>query len=80
MEESGASRAQQQTCLSRLPSVTETIPALTVVNNNCATLASVSVDVMGGQGIMSSSRQAMAAHYQQLCLRRREYVCYGSTG
>ena len=37
-------------------------PAPTAVNiNNGAALASVSVNIMGGQGTMPSSRQAMAA-------------------
>ena len=61
MEESGASRAQQQTCQIRLPGVIGNTPAPTAVNNNGAALASVSVNVMGGQGAISSSRQTMAA-------------------
>ena len=61
MEESGASRAQQQVGQVRLPGVTGSAPAPTAANNNGAALASVSVNVMGGQGTMPSSRQAMAA-------------------
>ena len=62
MEESGASRrAQQQTGQVRLPGVTGILPAPTAVNNDGSALASVSVNVMGGQGTLPSSRQAMAA-------------------
>ena len=51
MEESRASRAPPQTGQVRLPSVTGNTPAPTAaVNNNGAALASVSVNVMGGQG------------------------------
>ena len=60
MEESRASRAQLQTGQVRLPDVTANIPAPTAVNNNCATLAYVWADVMGGQGSLPSSKQAMA--------------------
>ena len=60
MEESGASRAQQQTGQVRLPGVTGNIPAPTAVNNDGAALTSFSVNVMGGQGTLPSSRQAMA--------------------
>ena len=63
MEESGASRAQQQTVQVRLPGVTGNTPAPTAVNNNTggAALASVSVNVMVGQDTQPSSSQAMAA-------------------
>ena len=61
MEESGASRAQKQTCQVRLPGVTGNTPAPTAVNNNGAALASASVNVMGAQGIPLSSSQVMAA-------------------
>ena len=61
MEESGASRAQQQTCQVRLPGVTGNTPAPTAVNNNAAALAAVSVNVMKGQSTMPSSSHVMAA-------------------
>ena len=61
MEESRASRAPPQTGQVRLPSVTGNTPAPTAVNNNGAALASVSVNVVGGQRTMPSSSQAMAA-------------------
>ena len=41
--------------------MTGNTPAPTPVNNNGAALASVSVNVLGGQGTLPSSRQAMAA-------------------
>ena len=61
MEESEASRAQQKTGQVRLPGVTGNTPAPTVVNNNGAALAPVSVKVKGDQGTLLSSRQAMLA-------------------
>ena len=61
MEESGASRAQQQTDQVRLPGVTGNAPAPTAVNNDGAALTPISVNVMRGQGPMLFSRQAMAA-------------------
>ena len=63
VEKSGSSSraSKEQTCQVRLPGVTGKSPAPTAVNNNGAALASVSVNVMGGQGTMPSSRQAMAA-------------------
>ena len=59
MEKSGASCAQQQTASVRLLSVTGNIPAPTAVNKNGAALTSVAVNFMGGQGTLSSSRQAV---------------------
>ena len=45
-----------------MPGLTGNTPAPTAaVNNNGAVLASVSVNVMRGQGTLPSSRQAMAA-------------------
>ena len=41
--------------------MTGNTPAPTAVNTNRATLASVAVNIMGGQGILPSSKQAMAA-------------------
>ena len=58
---SGASRAQQQTGQVRLPGVTGNTSASTAVNNYGVALASVSVNVMGGQGTLPSSSQAMTA-------------------
>ena len=57
----GASRAQQQTGSVRVPGMTVNTPAPTAVNNNGAALASVSMKVMGEQGTLPYSRQAMAA-------------------
>ena len=61
VEESGASRAQQQIGQIRFPGVTENTPAPIAVNNDGTALASVSVNFMGGQGPLSSSRESMAA-------------------
>ena len=58
MEENEASRAQQQTGLYRLPGVTGNTPMPTAVHSNGVLLESVSVNVMGGQGTLPSSRQA----------------------
>ena len=55
MEVNGAPLAQQQTGQVRLPGVTGNNPAPTAVNNNGADLASVSVNVMGGQGTLPPS-------------------------
>ena len=60
MEKNGASRAQQQTGQIRLPGVTGNTPAPTAGNNIGAALPSVSLNVIGGQGNLPSSRQAMA--------------------
>ena len=60
MEKNGASRAQQQTGQIRLPGVTGNTPAPIAGNNFGAALASVSLNVIGGQGTLPSSRQAMA--------------------
>ena len=62
MEENGAPRAQQQTGQVWLPGITVNTPAPTAaINDNGAALASVSVNVMGGQGTLPYSRQAIAA-------------------
>ena len=62
MEGSGASRAQQQTGQIRLRGVTGNTSLPTAVNSNSAALVSVSsVNAMGGQGTLPSSRQAMTA-------------------
>ena len=61
MEESRASRAPSQTGQVRLSSVAGNTPALTAVNNNGAALASVSMNVMRGQGTVPPTSQAMAA-------------------
>ena len=61
MEECGASRANQQTGQVWLARGTGKTPAPTAVNNNGSALASASVNVMGGQGTLPSSSQAMTA-------------------
>ena len=70
MEESGASCAQPQTCQVRLPRVTGNTPAPTAVKNNSAALAPVSVNIIGGQGTMPPSRQAMAATTKYFVYKR----------
>ena len=69
MEKNGASRAQQQTGQIRLPGVTGNTPAPTAGNNIGAALPSVSLNVIGGQGTLPSSRQAM-----QICLRDKASI------
>ena len=44
-----------------LPGVTGNTPAPTAVNNNGTALASISVNVIGGQGTLPSSRQTVTA-------------------
>ena len=61
MEESGASRAQQQIGQIRFPGATGTTPAPTAVNNYGTALASVSVNVMGGGRPSAIFWQGMAA-------------------
>ena len=61
VEESGATPAKQQTGQVRLPGVTGNTPAPTAaVKYYSAALASASANVIGGQGTLPSSSQAMA--------------------
>ena len=56
-------------------------PAPTAVNNNGAALASVSVNVIGGQGTLPYSKQAMAGKSSAaaaLCRRHADHRVYGA--
>ena len=91
---SGKERSFTVTGQIRLPGVTGNTQAPTAVNNNGATLASTSVNVMGGQGTLPSSTRAMAAttsnfvyegasiaqeHVERTpCRRHEEHRVYGA--
>ena len=74
MEKNGASRAQQETGQIRLPGVTGNTPAPTAGNNIGAALASVSVNVIGGQRHSAILQTGHGHHYQQLCLRDKASI------